>query len=46
MLAAVFKDIGTTLHIIGIGSMLRSPRKYNIAKANYFYGKAEEDVKE
>ena len=44
-LTAALKDIGTTLHTIGAGSTLGSPREYSIAKANYFYGKVGEDVK-
>ncbi len=45
-LAATLKDIGTALHIIDAGLALGSPKEYNIAKANYFYGKAGENVKE
>ncbi len=45
-LATALKNIGITLHIIGVGSVSGSPREYSTAKANYFYGKAEEDVKE
>ncbi len=45
-LAAVLKDIGTALHIIGAGSASGLAREYSIAKANYFYGKAGEDIEE
>jgi len=45
-LIAAFKDIGTALHTIGAGSASGSPRKYSTTKANYFYGKAGEDVEE
>ena len=45
-LAATLKDIGTALHIIGAGSVPELSREYSTAKANYFYGKAEEDVEE
>ena len=44
--AAALKDIGTVLYIISAGLTLGLPREYSTAKANYFYGKAEEDVKE
>ncbi len=44
--AATLKDIGTVLHIIGTGLTLGSLREYSKAKANYFYGKAGEDIKE
>ena len=43
-LAATLKNIGTALHIIGAGLALGLPKEYSTAKANYFYGKAEEDV--
>ncbi len=42
--AAALKDIGTVLYIISAGLTLGLPREYSTAKANYFYGKAEEDV--
>ncbi len=45
-LAAALKNIGTVFHTIGAGLASGSPREYSIAKANYFYGKAEEDVEE
>ena len=45
-LAAALKDIGTALHTIGVRSASGLPREYSIAKANYFYGKAGEDVEE
>ena len=45
-LATALKDIGTALHIIGMGPASGLPREYSIAKANYFYGKAGEDVEE
>ncbi len=45
-LAAILKDIGTALHIIGAGSASGSPREYSTAKANYFYGKAGENIEE
>ncbi len=45
-LAATFKEIDTTLHTIGAGLALELPREYSIAKTNYFYGKAGEDVEE
>ena len=43
-LAAALKDIGTALHTIGVGPVSGPPREYSTAKANYYYGKAEEDV--
>src|SRR6266540_1859512 len=45
-LAAALKDIGTALHMIGAGSGPASAREYSTAKANYYYGKAGEDVEE
>ena len=45
-LAAALKDIGTALYTISVGLASESPREYSIAKANYFYGKAGEDVEE
>ena len=45
-LATVLKDIDITLHTISVESASGLPREYNIAKANYFYRKAEENVKE
>ena len=45
-LAAVLKDIGTALHTIGAGPAPEPAREYSIAKANYYYSKAGEDVEE
>ncbi len=45
-LAAALKDIGTVLHTIGIRLASGPARKYSMAKANYFYGKAGEDIEE
>ncbi len=45
-LAATLKDISITLHTIGAGLIPRPLKEYNIAKANYFYGKVGKDVKE
>ena len=45
-LVAALKDIGTVLHTIGAGSASGPAREYSTAKANYYYGKAEEDVEE
>ncbi len=45
-LAAALKDIGTALHIIGVGPASGPAREYSTAKANYFYGKAGEDIEE
>ncbi len=45
-LAITLKDIGTALHMIGAGLALGSLREYSTAKANYFYGKAREDIEE
>ena len=45
-LAAALKNIGTALHTIGAGPASGPTREYSTAKANYFYGKAEEDVEE
>ena len=44
--AAAFKNIGITLYIIGVGSASGPPKEYSITKANYFYDKAREDIKE
>src|SRR6266545_2217787 len=43
-LAAALKDIGIALHTIGAGSAPGPQREYSTAKANYYYGKAGEDV--
>ncbi len=43
-LAATLKDINTAFHTIGAGSASELSKEYNTTKANYFYGKAEEDV--
>ncbi len=45
-LAAALKDIGTALHTIGAGPAPGPAREYSTAKANYYYGKAEEDIEE
>ncbi len=45
-LAAALKDISITLHTIGAGPAPGSAREYSIVKANYYYGKAGEDVEE
>jgi len=45
-LAAALKDIGTALHTIGAGLASGLAREYSMAKANYYYGKIGEDVKE
>ena len=45
-LAAALKDIGTALHTIGAGLAPGTAREYSTAKANYYYGKAEENVEE
>jgi len=45
-LAAALKDIGIALHMIGAGPASGPAREYSMAKANYFYGKAGEDVEE
>src|SRR6266542_3744573 len=45
-LAAALKDIGTALHTIGAGPGPAPAREYSTAKANYYYGKAEEDIEE
>jgi len=45
-LAAALKDIGTALHVIGTGPAPGPPREYSTAKANYYYGKAGEDIEE
>ncbi len=46
VLAAALKDIGTALHTIGAGPASGPAREYSTAKANYYYGKAGEDVEE
>src|SRR6266540_351509 len=45
-LAAALKDIRTALHTIGAGTGPAPPREYSTAKANYYYGKAGEDIEE
>jgi len=40
------KDIGTALHTIGAGLVPGPAREYSVAKVNYYYGKAGEDVEE
>src|SRR6266540_4272424 len=45
-LAAALKDIGNTLHTIGAGPGPVLAREYSTAKANYYYGKAGEDIEE
>src|SRR6266511_291305 len=45
-LAAALKDIGTALHTIGAGPGPAPAREYSMAKANYYYGKAGEDIEE
>ncbi len=45
-LAVTLKDIGTVLHTIGAGLALGLAREYSMAKVNYYYGKAGEDVEE
>ncbi len=45
-LAAALKDIGTALHTISAGLALGSAREYSTVKANYYYGKAGENVEE
>ncbi len=45
-LAVVFKDIGTAFHIIDTKLAPGLPREYSTVKANFFYGKAEEDIEE
>src|SRR6266540_663382 len=45
-LAAALKDIGTALHTIGAGPAPAPAREYSTAKANYYYGKAGEDIEE
>ncbi len=44
--AVILKNIGIALHTIGAGLASGLPREYSIAKANYFYDKAEENIKE
>ena len=46
VLAAVLKDIDTAFHTIGVGSAPGLSREYSTAKANYYYGKAGENVEE
>ena len=46
VLAAALKNIGTTLYMIGARLASGLLKEYNTAKANYFYGKAEENVEE
>ena len=46
VLAAALKDISTAFHMIGAGPAPGSAREYSTAKANYYYGKAGEDVEE
>ena len=45
-LAAILKNIGNVLNVLSAGSASELQWKYSIAKSNYFYGKAGEDVKE
>ena len=45
-LAATLKDIGIALHTISAGPAPGLAREYITAKANYYYGKAGEDVEE
>ncbi len=45
-LTTTLKDIGTAFHTIGAELAPGSLREYSTAKANYFYGKAREDVEE
>src|SRR6266542_850301 len=45
-LAAALKNIGTALHTIGAGPGPALPREYSTAKANYYYGKAGENIEE
>ena len=40
------KDIDTVFHTIGAGPASGPAREYSTAKANYYYGKAGEDVEE
>ncbi len=46
VLAAALKDIGNILYMIGVGSASGSLREYSMAKVNFFYSMAEEDMKE
>ncbi len=46
MLTAIFKDIGNVLNVLGVGSASESQREYSMAKSNYFYGKAGDDIEE
>ena len=46
VLTAALKDIDTALHTIDIRSASRSPKEYSIVKANYFYDKVGENIKE
>ncbi len=45
-LATALKDIGNVLNVLGAGPALGPQREYSIAKSNYFYDKAEENVEE
>ncbi len=45
-LAVALKDIGNVLNVLGTGPALKLQREYSIAKFNYFYGKAGEDLEE
>src|SRR6266540_172358 len=45
-LTVALKDIGTALHTIGAGPVPGPVREYSTAKANYYYGKAGEDIEE
>jgi len=44
-LAATLKNIGNILNTIEAGLASEPLREYSMTKANYFYGKAGEDVK-
>ncbi len=46
ILAAAFKNIGNALNVLGVRPTSGPPREYSIAKSNYFYDKAGEDVEE
>ncbi len=45
-LAAVLKDISTAFYMISAVLALGSLKKYSTTKANYFYDKIGEDIKE
>ncbi len=45
-LTAILKDIDTAFYTISAGLASGPPREYSIAKINYFYSKAEEDIEE